>query len=66
MVRRPAVDEFAHPQQAPLKLHGETWAGILQRPGLKISQKVEIVLGCAVTVACPSCPSNSSVSMGQA
>ena len=27
-VRRPAVDEFDHPQQAPWKLHVETWAGL--------------------------------------
>ena len=35
-VRRPAVDEFAHPQQAPLKLHEETWAGLLKNQGLRI------------------------------
>ena len=42
-VRRSGVDEFAHPQQAPLKLHDETWAGILRNQGLRISQEVEIV-----------------------
>ena len=44
-VRRPAVDEFAHPQQAPLKLHEETWAGLLQNQGLRISHEVGIVPG---------------------
>ena len=36
----------------------------LQKPGLKISQEVEIIPGCAVTVTCPLCPSNSLVSPG--
>ena len=57
---RPAVDELAHPQQAPLKLHDETWAGLLQNQGLRISQEEEIVPGSAVAVACPSCPDHSS------
>ena len=56
--------ESAHPQQTPLKLHEEAWAGLLQNPGLHISQEVEIVPGCAVAVACPSCPDNSPVSLG--
>ena len=64
MVRRPAVDEFAHPQQAPLKLHEETWAGLLQNQGLRISREVKIIPGCAATVACPPCPDNSLVSPG--
>ena len=58
-VRRPAVDESAHTQQAPLKLHEETWAGLLMNQGLQISQEVEIVPGCAVSVARPSCPDHS-------
>ena len=58
-VRCPAVDELAHPQQAPLKLHEETWASLLTNQGLRISQEVEIVPGCAVSVACPTCPDNS-------
>ena len=29
-VRRPAVEKLASPQQASLKLHEETWAGLLQ------------------------------------
>ena len=54
-----AIDEHVHPQQASLKLHEETWAGLLQKQGLKISQEVETIPGCAVAVACPSCPDNS-------
>ena len=52
-VRRPAVEKLASPQQASLKLHEETWAGLLQNQGLGIFQEVEIVLGCAVRVARP-------------
>ena len=55
-VRRPAVEKLASPQQASLKLHEETWAGLLQNRGLRISQEVEIVPGCAVRVASPSGP----------
>ena len=55
-VRRPAVEKLASPQQASLKLHEETWAGLLKNQGLRISQEVEIVPGCAVRVARPSCP----------
>ena len=58
-VRRSAVDESAHTQQTPLKLHGETWAGLLRNHCPQISQEVEIVSGCAVAVACPSCPDYS-------
>ena len=32
--------------------------------GLRISQEVDIIPGCAVSVACPSCPDNSPVSPG--
>ena len=46
-------------QQAPLKFLEETWAGLLQNQGPRISGVVEIIPGCAVTVACPSCPDNS-------
>ena len=63
-VGRPAVDELANPQQAPGRLHEEAWAGLLQNQGLGISQEVEIVPLCAVSVACPSCPDNSPVSPG--
>ena len=28
------MDEYAHPQQAPPKLHDEMWAGILRNQGL--------------------------------
>ena len=63
-VRRPAVDDFAHAQQASRKLHVETWAGLLQGPDLRISQEVKIVPGWPVTVARSSCPFHSSVSPG--
>ena len=63
-VRCSAVGEYAHPQQAPLKLHVETWAGLLRNQGPKIFCEVEIVPGCAVVVACPSCPDNSLESPG--
>ena len=42
-----------------MKLHDETWAGLLRNQGLKFSQEKEIVPGRAVAVACPSCPDNS-------
>ena len=45
-------------------MHEETWAGLLQKQGLKISQEVETIPGCAVAVACPSSPDNSLVSPG--
>ena len=57
--RRSAVDEHAHPQQTPLKLHDETWAGILRNQGLRFSQEVKIVPVCGVSVASPSCPDHS-------
>ena len=40
-------------------MHGEVWASILQKQGPKFLREVEIVPGCAVTVACPSCPDHS-------
>ena len=55
-VRRPAVEKLASPQQASLKLHEETWAGLLKNQGPRIFREVEIVPGCAVSVARPSCP----------
>ena len=55
-VRRPAVEKLASPQQASLKLHEETWAGLLKNQGPRIFREVEIIPGCAVRVACPSCP----------
>ena len=53
------MDESAHPQQTLLKLHDETWAGLLRNQGPKIFREVEIVPGCAVAVACPSCPDHA-------
>ena len=58
-VRCPAVEELASPQQAPGSLHGEVWASILQNQGPEIFLEVEIIPGCAATVACPSCPDHS-------
>ena len=55
-VRRSAVYESAHTQETPLKLHVETWECLLCNQGPKIFREVEIVPGCAVRVACPSCP----------
>ena len=55
-VRRSGVYESAHTQQTPLKLHVETWEGLVRNQGPKIFWEVEIVPGCAVHVACPSCP----------
>ena len=43
----------------PLKLHVETWEGLLRNQGPKIFREVEIVPVCAVKVACPSCPDYS-------
>ena len=63
-VGRSVVEKLASPQLAPGRLHEEAWAGLLQKHGLRISQEVEIVPGCAVMVACPSCPDNSPVSPG--
>ena len=50
--------ESAHTQQAPLKLHVETWEGLLCNQ--ENFKEVEIVPGCVVKVACPSCPDLSS------
>ena len=63
-VRRSAVFESAHSQQTPLKLHEESWAGLLRNQGPKIFRAVEIVPGCAVEVACPSCPDYSPEPLG--
>ena len=59
-VRRPALEKLASPQQAPLKLHDEMWAGLPKNLGPRISQEVEIVPGCAVRVTRPSRPDYSS------
>ena len=57
-VGRPSVEKLASPQQASPKMHVEVWAGLLRNQGLRFSQEEEIVLECAVAVACPSCPDN--------
>ena len=58
-VRCPAVEKLASPQQAPGSLHDEMWAGIFKKQGPKIFRDMEIVPGCAVRVARPSCPDYS-------
>ena len=40
------------------------WAGLLKNQGPRISRVEEIIPGCAVKVACPSCPDYSPVSLG--
>ena len=63
-VRCPAVEKLASLQQAPGRLHVETWAGSNGNPSLSISQGVEILSGCADMVACLPPPFFSSVSPG--
>ena len=58
-VRRSVVYESAHTQQTPLKLHAETWEGLLRNQCPTIFREMEIGSGCAVRVACPSCPDYS-------
>ena len=60
----PAVEKLASLQQAPGRLHVETWAGRNQNSNLPISQAVEIMSGCADMVACLPPPFFSSVSPG--
>ena len=63
-VRCPAVEKLASLQQAPGRLHVETWAGRNKNSNLPISQVVEIMSGCADMVACLPPPFFSSVSPG--
>ena len=51
-------------QQQSRKLHEEMWASLLEKQGPSIFREVEIVSGCAVVVACPSCPDHSPESPG--
>ena len=60
----PAVEKLASPQQAPGRLHVETWAGRHGNPSLPISQVVEIMSGCADMVTRLPPPFISSVSPG--
>ena len=59
-----AVEKLASLQQAPGRLHVETWAGRNENPNLPISQVVEIMSGCADMVTCLPPPFFSSVSPG--
>ena len=45
VVRCPAVEKLASPQQAPGSLHDQMWAGIFQKQGPKIFREVESYLG---------------------
>ena len=63
-VRCPAVEKLASLQQAPGRLHVETWAGRNKNSNLPISQVVEIMSGCVDMVACLLPPFFSSVSPG--
>ena len=58
-VRRSAVEKLASPQQTSSKLHVEVWEGLLSNQGLRFSQEEEIVSGCAVSGARPSCLDDS-------
>ena len=60
----PAVEKLASLQQAPGRLHVETWAGRNGNPSLPISQVVEIMSGCADMVTRLPPPFFSSVSPG--
>ena len=51
-------------KQQSRKVHGEMWAGLLNKQGPRISPEVEIIPGCAAVVARPLCPDNSPVSPG--
>ena len=53
--RRSAVEKLASPQQTSSKLHVEVWEGFLSNQGMKFSQEEEIVTGCVVSGARPSC-----------
>ena len=60
----PAAEKLASLQQAPGRLHVETWAGREGNPILSISQVVEILPGCADMVTRLPPPLFSSVSPG--
>ena len=62
--RCPAVEKFASSQQAPRRLHDETWAGGVGNLSLPISPAVEIFPGCADMVTRLPPPFFSSMSPG--
>ena len=53
--RRSAVEKLASPQQTSSKLHVEVWEGLLSNQGMKFSPEQEIVTGCVISGARPSC-----------
>ena len=55
-VRLSAWKKRSFSQQQSGKVHGAMWAGLLRNQGPKIFREVKIVSGCALAVACPSCP----------
>ena len=57
--RRSAVEKLASPQQTSPKLHVEVWEGLLSNQGMRFSQEEEIVTGCVVSGARPSCLDDS-------
>ena len=58
------MEKLASLQQAPGRLHVETWAGRGDNPSLLISQVVETIPGCADMVVRFPSPFFSSVSPG--
>ena len=58
-VRLSAGKKAFFSQQQSRKLHEEMWASLLEKQGPSIFREEEIVPGCAVTLACPSCPDHS-------
>ena len=60
----PAAEKLGSLQQAPGRLHVETWAGREGNPSLSISQAVEIMPGCADMVTRLPPPLFSSMSPG--
>ena len=62
----PAVEKLASLEQAPGRLHVETWAGRNGNPSLPISQAVEILPGCADMVTCLPLLSSLPCHLGRA
>ena len=52
---RSAVEKLASPQQTSSKLHVEVWEGLLSNQGMIFSPEQEIVTGCFISGARPSC-----------
>ena len=63
-VRLSAGKKRSFSQQQSRKVHEEKWASLLKKQGPLIFREVEIVPGCAVMVASPTCPDNSLELLG--